>query len=362
MDSGGRWLPSRRLAVALLVLAVFGAMVTVVLRLHYFGSRVLEVTFSSENGRVYGREMTYLPFRKSGNASGSVIAWDTASSKRLWRHVTPAPPRYVALSLDGTGILILGAVDANHAADFHIRDTATGELRRSFGRNGSYAIVSGFFLPDSRTVVGVYQDGLQIWDLASGKRRAFLPHAGACIESAASHPDGRSILVSISGGYGSTSSTAPSSLQAWRRSDGSVLRTFAKGHGHFLFALSDDGKNLAYFTGNRIVVVEYATGKKITASPVQPRSVQYLRFLRDGETIAVHSYGDTGFALWDMKSDTWRSVGPYDSVRGRGTLSPDGALIGVPGKGNGLHREPLVTLYKMSDGQPHRTLEGVAGW
>jgi RNA polymerase sigma factor (sigma-70 family) len=115
-------------------------------------------------------------------------------------------------------------------------DIATGKVRLRFGgefRPGSVAIS-----PDGRTLsttAAFRDDGVHLWELASGKERAVLTGHGETVFASAFSPDGRCL---VSGSMDNT-------IRQWRLPGGKHVHTFT-GHRGWVraLALSPDGKKL----------------------------------------------------------------------------------------------------------------------
>lgn len=126
----------------------------------------------------------------TGDYDGTVRLWEYGSLRAALTGHT-GPVRGVAFSPDGA-TLASGDDDT-----IILRDTATWAVRAVLTGNGG-AIWSLAFRPDGRTLASGSRNGsagtLIVWDVATGGRRATLPHEGG-IGAVAFGPDGATLAV-----------------------------------------------------------------------------------------------------------------------------------------------------------------------
>jgi RNA polymerase sigma factor (sigma-70 family) len=146
--------------------------------------------------------------------SGAVRLWDTASGKAL--RVLPGPqeekdaggeyPFGMAPTRDGRTILTIGLVadgaglappgdpppaPAGQKSRLRLWDTATGTMLRRWDVSG--AVSAAAFTPDGRSLAAVTEEGVGLWETATGQLRYHRKGPGLLV---ACSPDGRTLAVS----------------------------------------------------------------------------------------------------------------------------------------------------------------------
>jgi WD40 repeat protein len=195
----------------------------------------------------------------SGSVDGTTLVWDMTTGKlrwdlgkgESWRHA-------LAFSPDGKTL----AVDNSRSV--RLFDLKTGALLREIPVKGDGWVLALAFSPDGKrlaTGTRSHQDGgplgLQLWDVASGKKLRESPLAGysGAVWSMTFSPDGGLLAP---GGSGKT-------VPLWDVASGKVAQTLA-GHEQGVYALAfrEDGQVAATTsTDGTVRVWEVRTGKTL---------------------------------------------------------------------------------------------------
>jgi WD40 repeat protein len=146
-------------------------------------------------------------------SSDSLLAWETATGKRLYRNKVP---RAVGLAASPDGRT---AATSSMDRSIHLWDVQTGRLIRTYVGHTA-AVWNVVFSSDGRRLLSAGWDGsARLWDVALGKEvRRFEGHRGH-VYSVAFSPDGRRVLT---GGQDGT-------LRLWDTETGKELHCY-EGH------------------------------------------------------------------------------------------------------------------------------------
>jgi WD40 repeat protein len=214
-------------------------------------------------------------------AAAVVYLWDIDTGREI--HKWPGHKREaISLSFSAKGDrLAVG----DHSA-ISIREVATGKLLQKF--EGTYGMVEGVALtPDGKTVAG---SGLGIWDVDTGKLLHELP---------AKKPYGRAVVFSKDGKFLITAGNE--GIVVWETASGNrVDRSTGPRLGRPAAALSPDGATLAVADESGLIYLwDWTGGKEIRRYPVQTLPVHTVAFSCDGKSLAS---GDNWGAihLWDV--------------------------------------------------------------
>ena len=214
---------------------------------------------------------------------GQLLVWDAATCKQLG---APMPDArlvdHVAWSPDGK---LLACVESK-ARKVRLFDAGTSAFLRAFDASDASTATLAFF-PDGRTLAVTRDDGVDLWDVASGAARAQLQSPTAALAIA---PDGR------------TFATASGRDVTWWRADGEHVRSVK--------ALGESGNALAFFPDARrlisggdaatLDVWSSASGERTQTLRAHDDAVSALAIAKDG-TVLVSGARDGGVAVWALE-------------------------------------------------------------
>ena len=261
----------------------------------------------------------------AGTGDQVVRLWEVATGKEV-RHWPGHALRiaWLAFAPDGK-TLASGSWDGDSA--IHFWDVATGKERhRSEGHSGAVEFIA--FSGDGKRLVSRGRDNMVcLWDLATGRARAFFggPLNGA--EGAAVlSPDGKALA---SGGK------EDHTIRLWDVAGGREIRRLGKHDDSvYCLAFSPDGKTVASGGRDRVVRLwDAATGKRLHELRGPAGPVLSVAFRPDGTMLASGGMGDGTVRLWDVAAGN-----EVRSLATRGSLeacfvafSPDGRLLASAG-------------------------------
>jgi WD40 repeat protein len=222
------------------------------------------------------------------------------------------------------------------------------------------------FSPDGQTLASWSLNGntIELWRVSDGTLLRTLK-LETNVYSAAFSPDGQTLA---SGSYGTT-------IQLWQVSDGALLRTLdtllsgLEGYPNSVdsVAFSPDGQNLAlvaswigddyaeHYTAQLWRVSDGTLLRTLEARQINPRLLNWA-LSPDGQTFASVT-DDTTVQLWRASDGAllYTLEGHADSITSV-TFSPDGQTLASGS------RDTTVRLWRVSDGTLLRTLEGHGDW
>jgi WD40 repeat protein len=195
--------------------------------------------------------------------------------------------------------------------------------------------------PDGRTLVSGGPDGKpRIWDMATGKVRRILPK--------------RADVVSAFGQDGQTLvSGSEEGIMLWDVATGSLRHNFDGRHTDRVngMAISPNGENLASASDDKTVKLwKVATGKEIRTLQMHDGSVWRVAYSPDGKTLVLGG-GDGTIRLLDNDDRKERPLGKHDDGITSLAFSPEGKLLAS------ASQDGTVKLWDLSTGESRHTLK-----
>jgi WD40 repeat protein/serine/threonine protein kinase len=300
-------------------------------------------------GIVVSKPIAFRPDGKqvaTGQADGTVRVWDTANGQEVGTLAGQGQAiRELAFSHDGRRLLVF-------SVDGTLQSWALAAKDRQVLLRIPYQDTRGDILsPDQRFLVGLKDNTGQLWDVATGHKRAdlagrLLPVVGC---AAVFSPDGRRLAYS----------TEDSAIHVWDLEAGAEAHVL-RGHTSHIRALafSPDGKRLAsgsMYAENAARLWDLATGKEIAVLCGHRNEVISVAFSPDGTRLATASLDQTA-RLWD--GVTGRAIATLQGHRGHlhhVVFLPDGRHIATSS------HDGTLRLWDAATGDPVAVLHGHAG-
>jgi WD40 repeat protein/predicted Ser/Thr protein kinase len=308
--------------------------------LHGHTAFVKELAFDAGGRRVVS---TSSSFGSQGyDGDGTVRLWDLTEEglpvlRGHTRYVYP-----VAYSPDGQWI-------ASGSWDHTVRlwDAHTGEHCATLPHSGAVRALA--FGPDSSWLVSA-SDGdeqLQVWDVATAKRRSGIQGTGKIAVAVAINPDGTEVAAADQYGAVSVSATKTG------RNNGS-LRGGGAWRAKTALACSPDGRRLAGTDEELAAIALWDTQTHERTARLEGHTgpVYSVAFSTDGRRLASAS-SDHTVRVWDLKTGECVAVlrGHTDEVLAV-AFHPDGARLASAG------RDRAIWLWDLSTGQEVARLTG----
>jgi RNA polymerase sigma factor (sigma-70 family) len=221
------------------------------------------------------------------------------------------------------------------------------------------------FTSDSKRLVSRGDDGVRVWDAATGKQlRYFAPEPGKIWGATDLSSDGKMLAAALESREGH--------IDFWDISSGKKTASF--GHGYYaLVRLSPDGKRLAAYESadgptRAVELWDAASKRKLrTWMPHGRQQVMSLAFSADSRKLLTTD-GDGKVRLWDTETGQqlqefsrpgWR----WDFAYADAALSPDGKLLAlreanekVTAKAGRIEWKARISLYDATTGKQVRML------
>jgi WD40 repeat protein len=275
---------------------------------------------------VTGRELGLiadLPYQISGLAispdgrsllvgeggGGKLVLWGVSDQReiRVFPRVPVAKHNYVkfgAFSEDGTIV----------AAELRVWDVASGRILATFRDQGFANDFSASSIPifpasDGQRVITVEEEGIRIWDIASGKEARWAVQSKIHNRAVDRSPDGRLVAtggVVVRDEAGKAVQFDPA-IRLWELASGQEVARL-EGHEESThdLAFSPDGAYLASCSGGlqstkdrTIRVWDLAAGRELWRFEGHRGAVSVVAFTRDGRSVVSGSEDATAL-VWDV--------------------------------------------------------------
>ena len=271
----------------------------------------------------------------------TVQLWDVETATRI-ATFTDHKDRINAVSFSPDGSTV---ASASHDHTVKLWDVANRSILDTFEGHESW-VFSVDFSPDGALLASVSHN-LKVWEVGTGKATTFSLRdgLGTLNGSVAFSPGGRTLV-----------SRANDGVTLWEVATGSAV-TLASGHrsGSGSIALSPDGATLASAENNdEIHLWDVATGRVTAALQGHTGRLNDVEFSPDGATL-ISGASDQTIRLWDVA--TGAALATLEATGRRAWVSAvafsrDGTMI-ASGHGNGTAR-----VWNLATGEPVVTLEG----
>jgi len=279
----------------------------------------------------------------AGSTDRTVKLWDPDTGKvkaTLRGHL--AGVAAVAFSPDSK-TLASGSGDETIILWDPARGKASATLR---GHIGTVAGVA--FSPDGKTLASGSADRtVKLWDPVSGKLGATLQGHAGCVTAVALSPDGKTLA----------SGSVDEIVKLWDLPSGKNTATLGdlQANGIYSLAFSPDGKRLVAGMGDRAILWDVASGKKIDQIGVAVN--EYLTpcaaaFSADRKTLAVAPvlYGKIRFH--DAATGKFQAALSSDNLHWALAFSPDGKTLAAS-----IENPPYVELWDVASRMAKGKLE-----
>jgi WD40 repeat protein len=193
---------------------------------------------------------------------------------------------------------------------------------------GTGRVLAVAFAPGGKTLAsGSFDRTVKLWDLATGKEQATLPHTGP-VYALAWSPDGLTLATGSAAAPPSPGKTAAGQVRLWQVASGKET-ALLPGHDAVVFCLAyaPDGRSLA--TGSAdgsIKRWDIASGREAGALQGHTGPIYGVAYAPDGKTLASAS-SDGTVRLWDLATGKVRATLQGKMEFWSATFSADGKYL-----------------------------------
>jgi WD40 repeat protein len=287
-----------------------------------------------------------------GAAKGQMVVLEADTGKELLRYgLVKRDVSALALSPDGR---LVAAAD-EYASDVKVWDWQAVAEPRSFPSQSDRGCTTLAFSPDGKTLFGrgSYNgdDGLLIWDVASGKlvKQWIGHHSLDYADNLTIHPDGK--LVAVVRAANRTFDKGAGGVYLWNIDTGKLEKSFRTyGNGIRACLFSPDKRWLAARSERGANVWDLRTGREVAAYEEAHDGDIWTLALSSQQVLATAS-DDTTIGLWDVHGKLLRKLKQTERANGL-AFSPDGSLLLAAGTAD------TVDLWEVKTGIKRYSLPG----
>ena len=264
---------------------------------------------------------------------GAIRLWDMLARQERARLTAGAGPiNAVAFSPDGKTLAAAGG-SKSQPGEVTLWDPATGQQSGRLGRPGAYRYLA--FSPDGRTLAVGSRKSVELWDVATRRRKGPARSGPTFFTCLAVSPDGRTIAAA-SRESGGDDPVIPGQVQLWdaRAMEAKATLRWPELLDVLCAAFSPDGETLVAGGGSRFnplgvgAVAVLDLRDRAQASTLQGHLslVNAATFSPDGGTLATASQDGT-VKLWDTTIWQQRACFKWEGEVDSLVFSPSGATL-----------------------------------
>lgn len=289
---------------------------------------VSQLPVDRQRGLLLGLESVQIEETPQGAAALRQALFKTNAIRTLAR--PRGVPTSTVFSPDGRFVAV-----ASLDGTTRLSESRSGRLISVFGLDS--APLAAAFSPDGEQIVTGSEDGRgTIWEVATGRPRAFLRGELGAVSSVAFSPDSRSVITAGDDG-----------LRVWDATSGELIREFPGTLPELPRSVefSADAQRLVAVTTQQVEIWDVQGGRRIGSIDPQG-TIAGASLDATGEHVLVVTK-DEAVRLWDVAASSSQTVLPgHRQARVMSAeLSPDGELA--------VATEPrTVRVWQLSTGQP----------